>query len=112
MNRFEKKKNAALALDAFAALRKNLANTTTANQVARARLVLGGGYDPRVEDNRATLAVLTERAQTLGLTYIITKPSSSPVVLPTFSAPTDEPDVVFLLNFSTAQRAALLNAHS
>ncbi|KAI0034997.1 alpha-1,3-mannosyltransferase ALG2 [Vararia minispora EC-137] len=112
MNRFEKKKNALLAIDAFALLRKSLALTSDADRSADARLILAGGYDPRVEENTRTLAGLVERAKDRSLTYIITKPAASPVALPAFTAPVGAPDIVFLLNFSTAQRAALLNAPS
>ncbi|VDB84543.1 unnamed protein product [Peniophora sp. CBMAI 1063] len=109
INRFESKKNVALALAAFAVLRARRPSDTSDY-----RLVLAGGYDPRVGENIRTLAALTSQATTLSLSYIITKPTSSPVELPSFPAPEGgkQPDVVFLLNFSTAQRAALLNASS
>jgi hypothetical protein len=108
MNRFEKKKNVALAMEAFALVRQTL----PASEFAQARLVLGGGYDPRVEDNVRTLEELLVRAQALGLSYELAKPRASPVTLPPARCPSREPDIVFLLNFSTAQRTALLAAPS
>ncbi|KZV68102.1 glycosyltransferase family 4 protein [Peniophora sp. CONT] len=109
INRFESKKNVALALAAFAALRARLPSATSSS-----RLVLAGGYDPRVGENIRTLSALTAQTTELSLSYTITKPASSPVELPSSPTPKNgkQPDVLFLLNFSTAQRAALLNASS
>ncbi|KAL1679012.1 glycosyltransferase family 4 protein [Schizophyllum commune] len=103
LNRFEAKKNVGLAIEAFAQF---LTSSRTP-----CRLVLAGGYDPRVEDNVATLAGLTSLATQHGLSYAITSPSSS--VIPP-SAPSiiqvPDPDILFLLNFTLAQRTALLRA--
>jgi alpha-1,3/alpha-1,6-mannosyltransferase len=68
-----------------------------------------GGYDPRLEDNTTTLEILVDLTKRLSLTYHMCTPSSSKVTLPTFDASaTPTPDVVFLLNFATPQRSALL----
>ncbi len=127
LNRFEKKKNAALAVDAFALLHKKLSADSPLN---RLRLVLAGehslpsstyhtvlisclgGYDPRVEDNMMTLMYLIDRAKSHSLTYDVIKPSSSKVTIPPLNSTPNDPSVLFLLNFTTAQRSALLSAPS
>lgn len=61
-----------------------------------------------------TLESLISLAKTNSLTYNIIAPSTSRVTIPSFeykSTPTN-PDVLLLLNFSTPQRSALLNAPS
>ncbi|KAG2126838.1 glycosyltransferase family 4 protein [Suillus clintonianus] len=107
LNRFEMKKNAALAIEAFAILRNKDRNTLDV------RLVLAGGYDPRLEDNIRTLESLIELARFSGLTYNIITPLQSRVAVPSFPNITlNEPDILFLLNFTTAQRSGLLQAQS
>jgi alpha-1,3/alpha-1,6-mannosyltransferase len=128
LNRFEKKKNTALAIEAFALLRSKLSKESSATHLRTLRLVLAGmlprytcfhiltiaasgGYDPRLEDNLMTLASLVDIAKRHGLTYSMCTPSSSQVALPGFNASsTSTPDVVFLLNFATSQRSALLSS--
>ncbi|KAH8814500.1 alpha-1,3-mannosyltransferase ALG2 [Flagelloscypha sp. PMI_526] len=80
INRFEKKKNVALAVSAYAVVRKDHSTL---------RLVLAGGYDPRLEDN-----------------------NTSSVDLPQLKTTQANPDVLFVLNFSTSQRTALLRSPS
>ncbi|KAJ3363173.1 Alpha-1,3-mannosyltransferase-like protein [Allomyces javanicus] len=58
INRFERKKNVKLALDAFA-------RVTPKNAV----LVLAGGFDPRVPENKATLESLIRHADALGIEH-------------------------------------------
>ncbi|EST05537.1 Glycosyl transferase, family 1 [Kalmanozyma brasiliensis GHG001] len=71
INRFEAKKNVALALEAFAIAQKELAATSTAgDDVGPLRLILVGGYDKRVHDNVATLKELQEQAKQLGLSSV------------------------------------------
>ncbi|KAI0333145.1 alpha-1,3-mannosyltransferase ALG2 [Cubamyces sp. BRFM 1775] len=115
LNRFEQKKNVALGIDAFARLRKVLPSSVDSS-LRRLRLVLAGGYDPRLMDNVKNLESLLDSANKHGLTYSITTPSTSTVVLPSFNqsgaSTSGEPDILFLLNFSTAQRSALLTAPS
>ncbi|KAI8968692.1 hypothetical protein BD414DRAFT_498651, partial [Trametes punicea] len=115
LNRFEQKKNAALAIDAFARLRKTLAIKGDSSSRSL-RLVLAGGYDPRLLDNVKTLQALLDNAKTHDLTYSITTPSTSTVALPSLPSEavssTGEPEILFLLNFSTAQRSALLTSPS
>ena len=71
-----------------------------------------GGYDPRVEDNVATLKTLLEIATTHNLTYHILTPSKKTGKLPSFDKAVTSPDVIFLLSFTTAQRSALLTSSS
>jgi alpha-1,3/alpha-1,6-mannosyltransferase len=63
INRYERKKNVALALEALAALRTQLEPSL----FAKVRLMIAGGYDERFLDNRDTLSFLQSRAQDLGL---------------------------------------------
>ncbi|KAH7928144.1 alpha-1,3-mannosyltransferase ALG2 [Leucogyrophana mollusca] len=109
LNRFEMKKNAALAIDAFALLRSKSHESKT----SETRLIIAGGYDPRVGDNIATLESLIARANSNSLTYDVITPSHSRVSVSSFTGTTStDPDVLFLLNFTTTQRSALLQAPS
>ena len=71
-----------------------------------------GGYDPRVEDNVATLNSLLGIATTSNLTYHILTPSKKTGALPPFDESVASPDIIFLLSFTTAQRSALFTAPS
>lgn len=125
LNRFEKKKNVALAVEAFARIR------TQEPSASNLRLVLGGtflaimgcddpnisagGYDPRLEDNMLTLYSLIDLvSKKHTLTYNVITPSSSPkaVKIPPLNTTPENPVVLFLLNFTTAQRTALLTSPS
>jgi len=68
-----------------------------------------GGYDPRLRDNTETLDSLIELAQSHSLAYALEAPDESTVL--THTKPYF-PDVLFLLNFTTAQRTALLHSPS
>lgn len=70
INRFEAKKNVALALETFALTQKELVATATGSNSAPMRLVLVGGYDKRVRDNVATLKELQVQADELGLRHV------------------------------------------
>ncbi len=63
ISRFEGKKNLGLAVDALAGLSTRL----PAAVMQRVRLVIAGGYDERLADNRETLAELRVRAERHGL---------------------------------------------
>ncbi len=112
LNRFEKKKNVALAIDAFALFKEGRTKAGNRNAPRSPRLVIGGGYDARVEENMMTLVALTDRARAASLSYTIVSPPSSRTTIPPFDMTTKDPDVLFLLNFTTAQRAVLLCAPS
>ena len=51
-------------------------------------------------------------AEANSLTYNVVVPSASRISVPTFDCFPTNPDVLFLLNFTTAQRSALLTARS
>ncbi|KAJ6500372.1 mannosyltransferase [Mycena sanguinolenta] len=106
LNRFEKKKNAALAIISFAKLRPRFP------ELVNLRLVLAGGYDPRIEDNVQTLNALVDLAQAHSLTFNVITSSSSSVKIPSLNTTPTNPDILFLLSFSTQQRTALLTAAS
>jgi len=110
LNRFEKKKNVALAIDAFALFKQRFTKAETRDSLQNLRLIVGGGYDPRVEENMMTLVSLIDRAKAASLSYTVVTPPSSKTPLPPFNMAHKNPDVLFLLNFTTAQRAALLSA--
>ena len=90
INRFEAKKNVALALDTYARVHRD-----------GLRLVLIGGYDRRVRDNIDTLSALETQAASLGLKHVVVWPSGDvPDVL--------DAQVVFLPSFPGALLHALL----
>ncbi|KAJ2913640.1 hypothetical protein MD484_g6781, partial [Candolleomyces efflorescens] len=106
LNRFEGKKNIILALEAFARLKKR----SSRESASSLRLVLAGGYDPRLEDSVLLLDKIRALAQHLSLSYSITSTFPLPPELSNISSP--EPDILILLNFTTAQRTALLRSPS
>ncbi|GAM22225.1 hypothetical protein SAMD00019534_054000 [Acytostelium subglobosum LB1] len=68
INRYERKKNLGLALEAFSLTLKKLgADSTTASAAEDLHLVFAGGYDPGLRENVEHLQELKSRAQTLGL---------------------------------------------
>ncbi|WFD02089.1 hypothetical protein MOBT1_000768 [Malassezia obtusa] len=79
INRFEAKKNIALAVETFARLRQEVGNTEL-------RLICAGGYDHRVLDNIETLAALQSQAARLGLSHV-TLWCSPPMYEPPISPP-------------------------
>ncbi|EJT49211.1 glycolipid mannosyltransferase [Trichosporon asahii var. asahii CBS 2479] len=98
-NRFEAKKNVALAIESFADLKHS--GLIPEGLSRDLRFVVGGGYDSEQTDNVETLRANQALCEKLGLSYH------------TLWTTTDEPapegtDVLFVLNFSTAQRSALL----
>ncbi|CDZ97216.1 glycosyltransferase family 4 protein [Phaffia rhodozyma] len=99
LNRFEGKKNAALAIEAFARLTKEgLVDDQTFSNL---RLVLAGGYDTSVQDNVQTLNNLKALCVSYSLTYHVVSEL-------TLKPPPVETQVLFVLNFSNIQRTALL----
>ncbi|KNE92587.1 hypothetical protein PSTG_14020 [Puccinia striiformis f. sp. tritici PST-78] len=101
INRFEEKKNINLILQAFIHLREG---TSTSESSQAPRLVLAGGYDERLMDNRRTLKALQEGVPS-ELSYL---------TLTTENIHTAKvsPDVLFLLNVSQEHKLALLHANS
>ena len=115
-NRFEKKKNVALAIDPFALFKQQLGTTLeTQHSLRNPRLIVGGCYDSRVEENMMTLmslVSLVNRTKAASLTETIITPSSSKTTIPPFNMTHKNPDIICLLNFTTSQHAALLFASS
>ncbi|GAA6026745.1 hypothetical protein JCM8097_005829 [Rhodosporidiobolus ruineniae] len=116
INRFEGTKDVALAVEAFAKVLPEYPNL---------RLVCAGGYDPRLPDNVRTLSQLQQLAAKHNLSQHTYSASALPDVpspvparfRPTIShtPPSSEstfPQIVFLLNASSAQKAYLLSAEN
>ena len=59
-----------------------------------------------------TLVKLIDRAKAHSLTYNVITPQSSSTTVPPFNTTLVDPSVLFLLNFTTAQRSALLTSKS
>jgi alpha-1,3/alpha-1,6-mannosyltransferase len=114
INRFERKKDVALALRAFALL--------PPPRRATARLLLAGGYDPRVPENVAYHAELAALADSLGLRHATARNLVSALTLTNHDAspassnsPSNEDDdatprVLFLLSVPNALKHALLRS--
>ena len=83
-----------------------LAGTWSALAVEMFLLALGG-YDPRLADNVSTFQSLIDLANTHSLTYCVTSPHSTN--LPQGNASVDDAHILFLINFTTSQRTALLS---
>ncbi|WVQ84160.1 hypothetical protein IAT38_006307 [Cryptococcus sp. DSM 104549] len=100
-NRFEEKKDVALAIKAFAMLRSK--GLVSRGEFDELRLVVGGGYDDAQLDNIQTLSSLQTLCDALHLSYHTLSSSSSP-------PPPASTQVLFILNFSNAQRSHLLTS--
>jgi alpha-1,3/alpha-1,6-mannosyltransferase len=121
LNRFEGKKNVALAIRAFQgstkrqidgrALRLVVAGKLTRRtrychaQTDNTRFSSAGGYDDKVPDNVETLASLRSLCDQLSLSHVTITSSQT-----TDATRAPEVDVLFLLNFSVAQRSYLLHS--
>lgn len=106
INRFEAKKNIALALDTVARVRSLRGKIV--------RLVCAGGYDPRVRDNIDTLEGLKAQATALGLRHA-TVWGRLPKHEPPLSHDIDDlasTDVIFFPSYPGALLHALLHAPS
>ncbi|KAI9770596.1 MAG: Alpha-1,3-mannosyltransferase-like protein [Geoglossum simile] len=96
INRFEKKKDVGLAVRAFAGLPDKVKED--------ARLVVAGGYDPRVHENVAYHKELVSLSESLGL-----KCATTNNFITSLSIPTDI-NVLFLLSIPASLKSSLLNA--
>ncbi|GAA5905126.1 GDP-Man:Man(1)GlcNAc(2)-PP-dolichol alpha-1,3-mannosyltransferase [Sporobolomyces salmoneus] len=117
INRFEGKKNVGLAVEAFAKVLK---------EHPTLRLIIAGGFDPRLADNVLTLGNLQKLAAKLQISQHTYSPSPittssmaasvTPRNRPTISdkAPSasDFPQILFLLNMTSDQKSYLLSAES
>jgi alpha-1,3/alpha-1,6-mannosyltransferase len=95
INRFEKKKDVALAIKAYAGL--------SANERKDTRLVIAGGYDPRVAENVSTYTELCETANALGL-----KHATANTIITAQRIP-DDISVLFLHSVPNAFKTTLLS---
>ena len=102
-----------MAISAFAQFRQGLtAADKNTRKLNTTRIVIGGGYDPRLKDNIDTLDELVSLTESLGLSYSLIASSESPRLeaIKTKSKSPSQADVLFLPNFTTAQRTALLQS--
>ncbi|KAI4108804.1 MAG: hypothetical protein L6R37_000802 [Teloschistes peruensis] len=95
INRFERKKNIALALHAF--------HTLPPQTRQYARLVLAGGHDPRVDENVKYHAELVALAESLGLRCATAKNLVTALNIP------DDIEVLFLLSVPAQLKTMLLS---
>ncbi|KAF1927821.1 glycosyltransferase family 4 protein [Didymella exigua CBS 183.55] len=95
INRFEKKKDVALAVKAFAGL--------SPAERRDARLVVAGGYDPRVAENVSTYNELCDLADSLHLAHATAKNVVTAQAIP------DEIPVIFLHSVPNALKSTLLS---
>ncbi|KAL9597672.1 MAG: hypothetical protein Q9219_004999 [cf. Caloplaca sp. 3 TL-2023] len=96
INRFERKKNIGLAMRAFHGL--------AADERKGVRLVLAGGYDPRVDENVRYHEELVALAAELGLRSATTKNVVTALDIP------DNIEVLFLLSVPAQLKTTLLSA--
>ncbi|PSS00581.1 hypothetical protein BD289DRAFT_458519 [Coniella lustricola] len=96
INRYERKKDVALAIKAFAGMDKK--------QRQGVKLVVAGGYDPRVSENVEYHDEMERLAKSLKLSYS-THGSSAPFQ----SASARDSEIIFLLNVPNALKQTLLN---
>jgi alpha-1,3/alpha-1,6-mannosyltransferase len=95
INRFEKKKDVALAIKAYAGL--------SLEERKNARLVIAGGYDERVSENTTTYAELCELSDSMQLKHATSKTIDSAQNTP------DDVAVLFLHSVPGAFKATLLS---
>ncbi|EGP84811.1 mannosyltransferase alg2-like protein [Zymoseptoria tritici IPO323] len=99
INRFERKKNLALAINAYAGLAPSERSQST--------LILAGGFDPRNAENALTHTNLQSLADSLRLTHAtLRSPSISTL---TTSPETDQQaNILFLLSIPSSLKSTLL----
>ncbi|KAI9170865.1 Alpha-1,3/1,6-mannosyltransferase alg-2 [Paramyrothecium foliicola] len=105
INRFERKKDIGLAIKAFAAIPEA--------QRKAVRLVLAGGYDPRISENVEYHAELQELAASLNLEHHTINTSTATLAVNDQAPLADVPrsaTVVFLLSVPNVLKAALLRS--
>lgn len=98
INRFERKKNLALALKAYANL--------TRDEKSRALLVIAGGYDPRNPENATTHTSLENLASSLNLTHSTIRNPTSPSDLSTLDPSIQ---IIFLTSIPASLKTTLLH---
>ncbi|KAF8247738.1 UDP-Glycosyltransferase/glycogen phosphorylase [Wilcoxina mikolae CBS 423.85] len=98
INRFERKKNIELAIKAFAHL--------TDQERKISRLIIAGGYDPRVNENISYHNELVALCETFNLKHITCKNFITSLSIP------GDTDVLFLLSIPASWKTYLLKAAS
>ncbi|ROW03918.1 hypothetical protein VSDG_01009 [Cytospora chrysosperma] len=96
LNRFERKKNVALAIKAYAGLPKENRKGV--------KLVVAGGYDPRVSENVSYHSELVELASSLNLSNATVHTLQTALAVPS------ETEVIFLLSIPDALKKSLLRS--
>ncbi|KAL8669453.1 MAG: hypothetical protein Q9168_005959 [Polycauliona sp. 1 TL-2023] len=96
INRFERKKNIALAIHAFHGL--------SSSDRQGVRLVVAGGYDPRVEENVRYHNELVKLSESLGLRSATAKNVVTALKIP------DDIEILFLLSVPAQLKTMLLSA--
>ncbi|KAI0884647.1 glycosyltransferase family 4 protein [Annulohypoxylon maeteangense] len=96
INRFERKKDIALAIKAFAGL--------SAQARRGVRLVVAGGYDPRVSENVGYHTELVDLTEGLGLSAMTTKTHLTALEVP------DDVEVLFLHSVPNLLKETLLSS--
>ncbi|ROW16973.1 hypothetical protein VPNG_01156 [Cytospora leucostoma] len=96
LNRFERKKNIALAIKAYAGLPKEKRKGV--------KLVVAGGYDPRVSENVSYHSELVELATSLKLSNATVHTLQTALAVPA------ENEVIFLLSIPNALKQSLLRS--
>ncbi|KAI0552763.1 hypothetical protein F4679DRAFT_50015 [Xylaria curta] len=96
INRFERKKDIALAIKAFAGLSKQ--------QRAGVRLAVAGGYDPRIAENVGCHNELVNLAESLGLKNMTVKTPQTAQAVP------QDVEVLFLQNVTNILKEMLLSS--
>ncbi|ODV92211.1 glycosyltransferase family 4 protein [Tortispora caseinolytica NRRL Y-17796] len=100
INRFERKKNVELAIKAYAKLIHN--PSVGAEDKLALKLVIAGGYDPRVSENIEYLSELCTLAKDLRLSYCLRHPGES---LDTIDP---QINVLFLPSITDSEKTVLL----
>lgn len=100
INRFEGKKDLALAIKAYAGL--------TQEERSRARLVLAGGFDPMNPENATTHKDLQHLAESLNLSHATFKPHDTALT----DMSSEEVDILFLLSIPQELKTRLLHSAS
>jgi len=106
INRFERKKNVALALEAYIELQG-----MERGNAPMPRLVFAGGYDPNNVENKEYLDELVSRVEEKQLKYCVVAPESlKPLIaeVQKDAVPMAQADVWFVPSFNWKQRATLL----
>lgn len=102
INRFEKKKNVELAVNAFTLALKQ----APPEEAGKHKLILAGGYDPRVQENLEYMAQLQMLCKKNQLSYVVVWPTDGPSAYNTRDV--QSKNVVFIPSVSHNIKQSLL----